>query len=453
MAANASADKHWSSGLGFILATAGAAVGLGNLWRFPFLAGENGGGAFVLIYIACVFLIGMPIMLAELALGRTGGGSAMHSVRTLITQSGANRGWQFIGVLSIFIPFIGVAYYSVVGGWAVDYAAHGMIGKVASESGELAGARFDIMLANPWRMLAAHSVFMGGIMLVLIRGVHGGIEAISKVLMPMLFLLLAGLMVYALKVGDTARAMDFLFSPDWSAVTGKTIILAAGQAFFSLAIGVGVMITYGAYVPNTISLGRSVAIVALVDTAVALVAGIAIFPFVFSQGLDPAGGPGLIFVTLPTAFGQMSGGMVVGAAFFLLLFFAAFTTGIGTLEPVVSWMEERRGMSRTRGTLLAGFGAWFVGIAALLSFNLWSHIHPFNLVPGYDGKSIFDTMDFTIASVLLPFNGLLIALFTGWAVPRLVRGHLGLSPRIETLWIWVLRLLIPFAIILIAVWK
>ncbi len=453
MAANASADKHWSSGLGFILATAGAAVGLGNLWRFPFLAGENGGGAFVLIYIACVFLIGMPIMLAELALGRTGGGSAMHSVRTLITQSGANRGWQFIGVLSIFIPFIGVAYYSVVGGWAVDYAAHGMIGKVASASGDLAGARFDTMLASPWRMLIAHSVFMGGIMLVLIRGVHGGIEAISKVLMPLLFLLLAGLMIYALKVGDTARAMDFLFSPDWSAVTGKTIILAAGQAFFSLAIGVGVMITYGAYVPNTISLGRSVAIVALVDTAVALVAGIAIFPLVFSQGLDPAGGPGLIFVTLPTAFGQMSGGMVVGAAFFILLFFAAFTTGIGTLEPVVSWMEERRGMSRTRGTLLAGMGAWFVGIAALLSFNLWSHIHPFNLVPGYDSKSIFDTMDFTIASILLPFNGLLIALFTGWAVPHLVRGHLGLNPRIETLWIWVLRLLIPFAIILIAVWK
>ena len=453
MATNASADKRWSSGLGFILATAGAAVGLGNLWRFPFLAGENGGGAFVLIYIACVFLIGMPIMLAELALGRTGGGSAMHSVRTLITQSGANRGWQFIGVLSIFIPFIGVAYYSVVGGWAVDYAAHGMIGKVASASGDLAGARFDTMLASPWRMLIAHSVFMGGIMLVLIRGVHGGIEAMSKVLMPLLFLLLTGLMVYALKVGDTARAMDFLFSPDWSAVTGKTIILAAGQAFFSLAIGVGVMITYGAYVPNTISLGRSVAIVALVDTAVALVAGIAIFPLVFAQGLDPAGGPGLIFVTLPTAFGQMSGGTVVGAAFFILLFFAAFTTGIGTLEPVVSWMEERRGMSRARGTLLAGFGAWFVGIAALLSFNIWSHIHPFNLVPGYDGKSIFDTMDFTIASVLLPFNGLLIALFTGWAVPRLVRGHLGLNPRVETLWIWVLRLLIPFAIILIAVWK
>jgi len=174
---------------------------------------------------------------------------------------------------------------------------------------------------------------------------------------------------------------------------------------------------------------------------------------VFAQGLDPAGGPGLIFVTLPTAFGQMSGGMVVGAAFFLLLFFAAFTTGIGTLEPVVSWISERRGISRTKGTFIAGMGAWFVGIAALLSFNIWKHIHPFNLVPGFDGKSIFDTMDFTIASLLLPFNGFLIALFTGWAVPHLVRGHLGLTTSLEALWIWVLRLLIPFAIILIAVWK
>jgi neurotransmitter:Na+ symporter, NSS family len=449
----ASGSKHWSSNLGFILATTGAAVGLGNLWRFSFLAGEHGGGAFVLIYIACVFLIGMPIMLAELILGRTGGGSAVHSINTLIARTGSNRGWALIGGLSIFVPFIGIAYYSVVGGWTVDYAVQGLAGHVARPDGAIAASQFDTMLANPWRLLLAHSIFMAGIMLVLIRGVQKGIESLSKILMPALFIMLTGLMIYALMNGDTARALDFLFSPDWSAVTGKTVIVAAGQAFFSLAIGVGIMITYGAYVPNTLSLGRSVAIIALVDTAVALMAGIVIFPLVFAQGLDPAGGPGLIFVTLPTAFGQMSGGMVVGAAFFVLLFFAAFTTGIGTLEPVVAWMEERRGVSRTMGTLLAGSAAWAVGITALLSFNIWKHITPFNAVPGFTGKSIFDTMDFAIASVLLPFNGLLIALFTGWVVARLIRGKTGLATHLETLWVWSLRIVIPVAIVLIAVWK
>ncbi len=446
-------SKHWSSNLGFILATTGAAVGLGNLWRFSFLAGENGGGAFVLIYIACVLVIGMPIMLAELALGRSGGGSATHAIKALVNKTGANRAWTLIGALSIFIPFVGIAYYSVVGGWTVDYATQGLAGRVASIDGATAATRFDAMLASPWRLLLAHSVFMIGVMLVLIRGVQGGIEALSRLLMPALFIMLTGLMFYALTRGDAAQALQFLFSPDWSAVTGKTIILAAGQAFFSLAIGVGIMITYGAYVPTTISLGRSVAIIALVDTTVAIMAGLAIFPLVFAQGLDPAGGPGLIFVTLPTAFGQMPGGVVVGAVFFILLFFAAFTTGIGTLEPVVSWMEERRKMTRTRGTLVAGIAAWFVGIAALLSFNIWKDIHPLNAVPGFEGKAVFDAMDFAIASVLLPFNGFLIALFTGWVVAHLTRGKLGLAPVLESIWIWTLRLVIPVAIILIAVWK
>lgn len=451
--AHAAQGKHWSSGLGFILATTGAAVGLGNLWRFSFLAGENGGGAFVLIYIACVLLIGMPIMLAELVLGREGGGSAIASIKTLIAKSGANGVWKIIGVLSVFIPFVGIAYYSVVGGWTVDFAAQGLLGNIPSTDGAAANTRFETMLASPWRMLIAHSLFMGAVMLVLIRGVQGGIEALSKILMPTLFILLAGLVVYALMVGDAARALEFLFRPDFSAVTGKTVVYAAGQAFFSLAIGVGVMITYGAYVPHGISLVRSVAIISLVDTAVALMAGLAIFPLVFANGLDPAGGPGLLFVILPTAFGQMTGGAFVGAAFFVLLFFAAFTTGVGTLEPVVAWLEERRNISRTMGTLMAGIAAWAIGIGALLSFNIWQGFAPLNLIPGFAGKGIFDTLDFAIASILLPFNGLVIALFTGWVVASLVRGKLGMAPALESVWIWSLRVLVPAAIVLIALWK
>ena len=445
--------EHWSSGAGFVLAATGAAVGLGNIWRFSFLAGQNGGGAFVLIYIACVFVIGMPIMLAELALGNQGGGSAVHSIRTLVARTASPGLWRLIGVLSVFIPFVGIAYYSVVGGWTVDYALQGLAGKAGSASGAAASAGFAAMQASPWRLLLMHSLFMTGVILVLIRGVQGGIEAVAKVLMPALFVMLAGLMAYALVTGDAGRGLSFLFRPDFSAVTGKTVILAAGQAFFSLAIGVGIMITFGAYVPKGVSLARAVGVIALADTGVALMAGMVIFPLVFAQGLNPAGGPGLIFVTLPTAFGHMPGGAIVGAVFFLLLFFAAFTTGIGTMQPVVAWAEERPGMTRTRATLAAGLGAWAIGIAALLSFNIWKGFIPLAGVPGFAKKGIFDTLDFSIASVLLPFNGFLIALFTGWVAARLLRGKLGLPPLWESVWIWSLRLLVPAAIVLIAIWK
>ncbi len=445
--------KTWSSGLGFVLATAGAAVGLGNLWRFPFLAGENGGGAFVLIYIVCVLIIGLPIMLAELALGREGGGSAVHTIRSLVARNSANRFWMIIGIMSIFIPFVGIAYYSVVGGWVVDFAATGLMGQAGQADGAAAQAQFDTMLGNPARLLATHSLFMIGVMGVLMRGVQGGIERLSKILMPALFILLIGLMVYAALTADMKSAAAFLLQPDFSAVTGKTVVLAMGQAFFSLAIGVGVMITYGAYVSEDVSLTRAVAMICFVDTAVALLAGFIIFPFVFVHGLDPAGGPGLLFVTLPTAFGQMAGGGVIGAGFFVLLFFAAFTTGVGTLEPVVAWLEERRNFTRIRATLVAGCAAWLVGIAALLSFNIWSELTPLNFVPGYGGKNIFDIMDFTIASILLPFNGLMIALFTGWVVGRSLKGKLGMPAGLEKFWLWGLRLIVPAAIALIALWK
>ncbi len=445
--------ESWSSGTGFILATAGAAVGLGNLWRFPFLAGENGGGAFVLIYIFCVAVIGIPIMLAELALGREGGGNAVQSIKSLIARNGASRLWLALGGMSIFIPFVGISYYAVVGGWVVDFAATGLMGQAGAADGAAAQARYEKMLNEPVRLLLTHSVFMIGVMAVLINGVQGGIERLSKLLMPALFILLFALMIYAALTADFIRAATFLFRPDFSAVTGKTIVLAAGQAFFSLAIGVGVMITYGAYVPRKISLAHAVGLICLVDTGAALLAGLVIFPFVFAHGLDPAGGPGLLFVTLPSAFGQMAGGAIVGAVFFLLLFFAAFTTGVGTLEPVVAWAEKKPGMTRLRATLLTGAATWVLGIAALLSFNVLSEFTPLSSVPGYAGKNIFDIMDFTIANILLPFNGLMIALFAGWVAHRTLRGKVGLSSLMESIWVWSLRLAVPIVIILIAFWK
>lgn len=442
--------RSWSSGMGFILAAAGAAVGLGNLWRFPFLAGENGGGAFVLIYIGCVLVIGVPIMLAELVLGREGGGSALLTMRRLTENGEAHPAWRAVGFLSVLIPFVGIGYYSVAGGWVVDFSFSALMGEAGSPSGEAASTRFTEMLSDPVRLLAAHSVFMLGVMLVLVRGVKGGIEKLSKVLMPALFTLLIGLVLYAAFNADMAAAAEFLFQPDFSKVTSQTVVMAAGQAFFSLAIGVGIMITYGSYVPGGVSLVRSVGVICVMDTAVALLAGLVIFPFVFAEGLDPSSGPGLMFVTLPTAFGQMAGGAVVGGLFFMLLFFAAFTTGIGTMEPVIAWAEEKPGMTRKKATIAVGFFAWLVGIVALLSFNVWQDVRPLDLVPGFAGKSIFDSLDFAIASVLLPLNGLLIALFTGWVICKKIKGTMGLPPAVEQLWGWSLRVIVPAAILLIA---
>lgn len=442
--------RSWSSGMGFILAAAGAAVGLGNLWRFPFLAGENGGGAFVLIYIGCVLVIGVPIMLAELVLGREGGGSALLTMRRLTEGGKAHPAWRAVGLLSVLIPFVGIGYYSVAGGWVVDFSVAALMGDAGSPSGAEAAARFDGMLGDPLRLLLAHSVFMIGVMLVLMRGVQGGIERLSKILMPSLFTLLIGLVLYAGINADLVAAVEFLFKPNFSKVTSQTVVMAAGQAFFSLAIGVGIMITYGSYVPGGVSLVRSVGIICVMDTFVALLAGLVIFPFVFAEGLDPSSGPGLMFVTLPTAFGQMSGGALVGGLFFLLLFFAAFTTGIGTMEPVIAWAEEKPGMNRKKATVVIGVLAWVIGVVALLSFNVWQDVKPLNLVPGFAGKGIFDSLDFAIASVLLPLNGLLIALFTGWVICQKVQGKIGLPPVVETLWGWSLRLLVPVAIILIA---
>lgn len=443
--------QNWSSGTGFIMATAGAAIGLGNLWRFPFLAGENGGGLFVLFYLLSVVMIALPIMMGELVIGRAGRGSAIGSVNNLTGEGKASKLWRIMGSLSVIIPFFGIAYYSVVGGWVIDYTFTAILGDAGLASPEISKSRFETMLADPLRLLLAHSVFMLAVIFVLINGVQRGIERVSKILMPGLFLFIIALVIYASIYADFMRTVEFLFMPNFSEISGKVILLAVGQSFFSLAIGVGIMITYGAYIPEGVSLKKSVLIIGGMDTFVAVTAGLAIFPFVFSNGLDPSGGPGLIFITLPTAFGQMTSGALVGLVFFLLLFSAAFSTGIGTLEPVVAWMAEQKGMTRKSATWISGISAWAVGIIALLSFNVWRDVKPLDFIPIFEGKSIFDSLDFTIASILLPVNGVLIALFVGWALDKKVLVDLDLSPLMQNIWKWLLRLIVPLAIIIITI--
>ena len=415
--ATATTHSTWSSRPAFILASAGAAVGLGNLWRFPFVAGENGGGAFVLTYIAFVILLGIPIMMAELSIGRRGKQSPVWSMRYLSNAEGASKKWQIIGWLSIGIPLIGRSYYSVVAGWAIDYIAKAAMNSFYGFDGGRSEQTFNALLASPLHLVILHTLFIGSAVFVVSRGIHGGIERISKIMMPTLFVLLIIMVINSIVAADIEAGMKFLFSPDFSKLTPAAIVIALGQAFFSVAIGVGVLMTYGSYMPKQFSIATSATTIALADTLVALLAGLAIFPVVFQYGLNPGGGPGLIFVTLPVAFGQMPGGHVLGFLFFILLFFAAFTTAIGMLEPIVSWFQDR-GFSRPKMAIVSGATAWFMGLAAVLSFNIWSDVHLLSMIPLVSQKDIFELIDFVISNLMLPLNALLISVFAGWIMAR-----------------------------------
>lgn len=412
--------KHekWSSETTFLLATVGAAVGLGNLWRFPFVAGQNGGAAFVIVYVAFVIFLCVPIMIAELTMGRRGQGSAIATMRKLVAESRARAFWQSVGWLSIVIPLLGMSYYSVVAGWSIDYIVKAGTYAYEGFNGSDSANAFNTLLASPSRLLFYHGLFIATAVFIVARGVGRGIEIVAKYMMPALFLILIVLVINSIVNADIRGGMNFLFNPDFDKITPHVVVMAMGQAFFSVAIGVGVLITYGAYVPAGISLPKAALTIALADTAVALLAGVAIFPVVFANGLDPADGPGLIFVTLPVAFGNMPAGHIVGLLFFVLLFFAAFSTVVGMLEPVVSYLEERRSLSRAKMAILTGCAAWALGIVAALSFNVWSDVRLFPTVTLLQEKSLFDLLDFLVASLLIPLNAFLIAIFAGWIMSR-----------------------------------
>lgn len=401
-----------------MLATIGAAVGLGNLWRFPYIAGQNGGAAFVIIYVGFVLLLGLPLIMAELAMGRRGAGSPVASMRKLSRQAGSSGLWVAIGWISLLIPLVGMSYYSVVAGWSIDYVLKAAVNAFDGFSGRQSENTFNLLLTSPVRLLFFHGLFIASAVIVVARGIGKGIEAVSKYMMPALFAILVILVINSIFNADIARGIGFLLNPQFEKITPNVVFMALGQAFFSLAIGVGVMLTYGAYVPETVSLPKAALTIALADTAVAILAGFAIFPVVFANGLDPGEGPGLIFVTLPIAFGNMHAGYIVGLLFFILLFFAAYSSVLGMLEPLVSYLEEHRGFSRPKMAVSAGFFAWTIGIAAALSFNVWAELRPLAAVPLFDDMSIFDILDFTIANFLLPLNALLIALFAGWIMTR-----------------------------------
>jgi NSS family neurotransmitter:Na+ symporter len=412
--ATVSIHGMWSTRLAFILAAAGSAVGLGNIWRFPYTAGENGGGAFVLIYLLCVAGIGIPIMMAEILLGRRGRQSPINTMRSLAERASKNPAWSLIGWMGIVAGFLILSFYSVIAGWTLAYVVRAAGGTFTGIDGAGSKAMFDALVGDGERLLAWHTIFMVMTVMVVARGVASGLERSVRWMMPALFILLLVMVGYAAYAGDLGAAARYLFAPDFDRLRehmGAAVLSAMGQAFFSLSLGMGAIMVYGSYLKHDASIAGSTLIIAATDTIVALLAGLAIFPMVFAHGLEPGEGPGLIFVTLPIAFGEIPGGTFFGTLFFALLVVAAWTSSISILEPVVAWLVENRGFSRVRASIIAGLGAWLLGIACLLSLNVWSGYTLF-------GKGVLDLFDYVTANVLLPLGGILIAIFAGWVLPR-----------------------------------
>ncbi|TDI45254.1 MAG: sodium-dependent transporter [Acidobacteria bacterium] len=440
------AREQWSSQRAFLLAAIGSAVGLGNIWRFPYITGINGGGAFVLVYCACIAVIGVPLLMAEMAIGRRGGRSPVGTMRNLSKEHGGSRFWECIGWQAVLAPTVGLMYYAVVAGWTMDYAFSALSGAFEGiTDADGAGALFGALTSDIPRMMVGHAIFIGVTIMIVAAGIQKGLEPAVKFLMPSLAVILLVLVVYSALTADFVGGLAFLFKPDFYKLTPTVVLMAIGQAFFSVGVAVGSFITYSAYMPKNISIPRMAATVAAADTAVALLVGLVIFPLVLTYGLEPGEGPGLVFVTLPIAFAQMPAGAIFGALFFVLMAIAAVTSAISMLEPPVSWLVEHYGIRRRPAAIGAGAFMWLLGLPVLLSFNVLADFRPIA------EKNMFELMDFFTANLVIPAGGFLIAVYGGWIFSKdSLREELGLP---EGFWFdalrFVMRFVAPVAIALV----
>ncbi len=439
---------QWSSRWAFILAATGSAVGLGNIWKFPYITGENGGGAFVLVYLASVALIGIPIMMAEVMLGRRGRQSPINTMRSLAKAEGRHGIWSWIGWMGVLAGFLILSYYSVIAGWALAYVFRTGSGAIQAADSAAIQNIFSELVSDPERLLAWHTIFMVMTMVVVARGVKKGLEQAVRYLMPALLILLLILVGYAMNTGHFSEAVDFLFKPDFSKLTGGAILTAMGHAFFTLSLGMGAIMIYGSYLPDNTSIARTTIIISIADTAVALLAGLAIFPIVFSfPELSPGAGPGLIFQTLPLAFAQMPGGLIFGTLFFVLIVVAAWTSSISLIEPAVAWLIENRGMTRIMAAVWCGVATWLVGIATVLSFSLWAF--DFNFLGTVKRNGVFDILDILTANIMLPVGGFLIAIFAGWMMKQEhSKDELALGNS-YTLWRFLIKYIAPAMVLVV----
>ena len=457
-----SAQPHWSSRFAFIMAAIGSAVGLGNLWRFPSEAGSNGGGAFVIFYILCVVLIGLPLLLSETLIGRHGAGSAVQSVRAVARDSGTSQRWAMLAVIGVIAAFLILSFYSVVAGWVLYYVGifaadlAGSLGNIsggafAGQDAAVIQGQLGALLGNPVLLIVLHALFMGATLYFVARGVSGGIEVVAVRLMPLFFALFLGITIYGAFTGAFDQALAFLFAFDAQRLLHPQVMLSAlGQAFFSLSLGTAGMITYGAYAGRDTNLASTATIIAGADTAVAIIAGLAIFPIVFAAGLDPAAGPTLMFQSLPTAFQTMPFGSLVGLLFFVMVAFAALTSSVSLLEAPTSWLMHRFGMRRAMAASLLAMIAFAIGVLSALGYNLLSDVRPLAFWPSFAELDILDSIDAVTGKILLPLSGLLTALFVGWAVDRRITdAEHGLARPLAGIWRFLVAWLCPLVLVTI----
>jgi NSS family neurotransmitter:Na+ symporter len=390
---------NFSGRFGIIAAAAGSAIGLGNIWRFPYVCGQNGGGAFLLVYLACVVLIGLPIMLAEFGIGRRAQSNAYRAFKVL----SPGKPWYLLGVLGIVAAFVILSFYSAVGGWTIEYIFCSVTATISEQPKE----QFESFITGSYLPLFYQLLFLALSFGIVMMGVKKGIERSSKILMPLLLLLLIILCIRSVTLPGASEGLKFLLKPDFSKLTTDSIFLAMGQAFFSLSLGMGCLITYGSYVKRSEDLTYTAGMIAGADTLIALLSGIAIFPAAAAFGIEPGSGPGLVFITLPGMFREMAGGMIFSTCFFILLCIAALTSAISLLEVVVSFCVEELKIRRGRATALVAVCVFFPGVLCSLSLGIVPELQIF-------GKSFFDLMDFTSSNLLLPAGGFLIAIYVGW---------------------------------------
>lgn len=445
MASSVSQHGMWSSKLGFVLAAIGSAVGLGNIWRFSYVTAENGGGAFVLIYLLAVLSVGLPLMTAEVLIGRAGRESPINTLIDLARQSKANVAWSLIGWSGVIAGLLILSFYCVIAGWTLSYTvtyAQSVFSSTPAISNP--GEHFGALTSSSSSLLFWHFMFIVLTIIVVARGVEKGIEAAVRFMIPSLFLILLSLVIYGMTTGHFGQALTYLFTPDFSKVTGKTLVAALGQAFFSLSLGMAGLMAYGAYVPDKVSIPQLAGIICAADTAVALLAGMAIFPLVFAFSLDPhTAGPGLVFVALPSAFAQMAWGNLYGLAFFVLLAFAAWSSTISILEGGTAYLVERGLSRRLAATLLGGFSG-LIGIGSVLSFTVWSEVRLLD-------RNILDFTNFIASDLMLPLGGFAIAMFAGWVLAEPLRRQqlADLSETSYMIWKQLCRYLAPILIALV----
>ena len=434
---------HWSSRFAFVLAVTGSAVGLGNIWKFPYVAGQNGGGAFVLVYLVCVAAIGLPIMMSETLIGRRGRRNPVATMALLGEEEGGRRHWHWVGMIGVVAGVLILSYYGVIAGWTLAYVPKSLAGEFAGSTASGVGEIFDRFTDNITAVLVAHAVFMGCTIAVVARGVERGLEQAVRLMVPALILLMLVLLFYSIMSGGFEAGLRFMFRPDFSALTWDGVLQAMGQAFFTLSLGMGAVMAYGAYLPEETSIPVASGAVVTADTLIALLAGLVVFPLVFANGLDPAEGPGLVFRTLPLAFGQMAGGVFFATLFFILLSFAAWTSAIGLIEPGVAWVVESFNRTRAQAAVMVGGVVWFLGLFTALSFNAFRDVRFFR-------GNLYDNIEYVSTNIVLPVSGLLITVFAGWIMCRnSTADELGGVGRTYKTWRFLARFVAPAAILLV----